>query len=173
MTAHVPRIAATGSYRRSIRHIRFIVAARCHLPARSHVEKVAGEVVPPWAGLAEGGQCTHDQRRVLFPKRLETESQRRQEAWPKGLQNDVRIRRQTPEKLAPIRGFQIERNAALGCVVVPKGETALRMMDVVEEWPDMAIALATGWFDLDDVSPEVAKKLAAELALFIRKLQDS
>jgi hypothetical protein len=45
--------------------------------------------------------------------------------------------------------------------------------DVVEEWPDMAIALATGWFDLDDVSPEVAKELAAELALFIRKLQDS
>jgi hypothetical protein len=47
------------------------------------------------------------------------------------------------------------------------------MMDVVEEWPDMAIAHAAGWLDLDDVSPEVAKKLAAELALFIRKLQDS
>ena len=47
------------------------------------------------------------------------------------------------------------------------------MMDVVEEWPDMPIALATGWFDLDHVRPEVAQKLAAELALFIRKLQDS
>ena len=47
------------------------------------------------------------------------------------------------------------------------------MRDVVEEWPDMAIALAPGWFDLDHVRPEVAKKLAAELALFIRKLQDS
>jgi hypothetical protein len=37
----------------------------------------------------------------------------------------------------------------------------------------VAIALATGRFDLDDVRPEVAKKLAAELALFIRKLQDA
>src|SRR5687768_7657730 len=151
MTAHVPRIAATGRYRRSIRHIRFIVAARRHLPARSHVEKVAGEVVPPRAGLAEGGQCAHDQRRVSFPKRLETESQRREEPWPKGLQDDVRVRRQPPEKLAPIGGFQIERNAALGCVVVPEGETALRMRDVVEERPDMPGALAAGWFDLDDV----------------------
>src|SRR5687768_9775305 len=142
MTAHVPRITATGRDRRRIRHIRFVVAARCHLPARSHVEKVAGEVVPPWAGLAEGGQCTHDERRVLFPKRLETEFQRREEPRPKGLQNDVRIGRQTPEKLAPICGFQTERNAALGCVVVPEGETPLRMMDVVEERPDMASALA-------------------------------
>src|SRR5689334_22217844 len=98
MTAHVPRIAAAGRYGRTIRHIRFIVAARRHLPARSHVEKVAREVVAPWAGLAEGGQCAHDQRRVSFTKRLETESQRREEAGPEGLHDDVRIRRQTSEK---------------------------------------------------------------------------
>jgi ribonuclease R len=48
-----------------------------------------------------------------------------------------------------------------------------RVMDVIEKWPDMASALAAGRLDLDDVSPEVAKELAAELALFIRKLQDS
>ena len=47
------------------------------------------------------------------------------------------------------------------------------MRDVVEEWPDMAAALAAGRFDLDHIGPEVAEQLAAELARFVRKLQDS
>jgi hypothetical protein len=45
--------------------------------------------------------------------------------------------------------------------------------DVVEERPDAAVALATGGFDLDHIGPEIAEKLAAELSLFIRELQDS
>ena len=47
------------------------------------------------------------------------------------------------------------------------------MRDVVEEWPDAAAALATGGFDLDHIGPEIAEKLAAELALFVGELQDS
>ena len=39
--------------------------------------------------------------------------------------------------------------------------------------PTWRVALATGRLDLDDIGPEVAEKLAAELALFIRELQDS
>ena len=46
------------------------------------------------------------------------------------------------------------------------------MRDIVEEWPDGAIALAPSGFDLDHIGPEVAEKLAAELALFIRELED-
>jgi hypothetical protein len=45
--------------------------------------------------------------------------------------------------------------------------------DVVEEWPDAPAGLAARGFDLDYIGPEVAEKLAAELALLIRELQDS
>jgi hypothetical protein len=37
----------------------------------------------------------------------------------------------------------------------------------------MAAGLAIRRFDLDHIGPEIAEKLAAELAGFIRKLQDS
>ena len=173
MTAHVPGIAATGSDGRRIRHVRLVIAAGGHLAARRHVQQVAGEVVPPGAGLAEGGQRAHDQPGVLLAESLVIEPQGRQEARPEGFQNDVRCRRQTREKLASVCGFQIEGDAAFGRVVVPEGQAALRMGDVVEEWPDTAAALAAGRFDLDHIGPEVAEKLAAELALFIRELQDS
>jgi len=45
--------------------------------------------------------------------------------------------------------------------------------DVVEEWTDMAARLTAGRFDLDHIGPEVAEKLAAELASLIRELEDS
>ena len=173
MTAHVPGVAATGSDRRRIRHVRLVIAAGGHLAARRHVQQVAGQVIPPRAGLAERGQRAHDQPRVLLAQRLVIEPQGRQEAWPEGFQNDVRRRRQTPEKLAPVRRFQIERDAAFGRVVVPERQTALRVRDVVEEWPDMAAWLAAGRFDLDHIGAEIAEQLAAELALFIGELQDS
>ena len=76
------------------------------------------------------------------------------------------------EQLAPVRGFQIEGDAAFGRVVVPERQAALRVRDVVEERPDMAAALAAGRFDLDHIGAEVAEQLAAELALFVRELQD-
>ena len=47
------------------------------------------------------------------------------------------------------------------------------MRDVVEERPDVARWLAGRGFDLDHIGPEIAEKLAAELAGFIGKLQDS
>ena len=37
----------------------------------------------------------------------------------------------------------------------------------------MAAGLAAGRFDLDHIGPEIAEQLAAELARFIRELQDS
>mgnify|MGYP003693567423 CR=1 FL=1 len=111
-------------------------------------------------------------RGVLFAERLVIEPQGRQEARPEGFQNDVRCRRQAPEKPAAVCGFQIEGNAALGRVVVPERQAALRVRDVVEERPDVAAGLAAGRFDLDHIGPEIAEQLAAELALFIRELQD-
>jgi hypothetical protein len=45
--------------------------------------------------------------------------------------------------------------------------------DVIEERPNMAGGLTTGGFDLDNIGPEIAEKLAAELAGLIRELQDS
>jgi hypothetical protein len=45
--------------------------------------------------------------------------------------------------------------------------------DVVEERPDPAAGLAARRFDLDHIGPEVAKKLAAELAGFICELKNS
>jgi hypothetical protein len=56
---------------------------------------------------------------------------------------------------------------------VPKRETALRVWDVVEEWSDMPAGLPARGFDFDHIGPQVAKKLAAELASFIRELEDS
>jgi hypothetical protein len=44
--------------------------------------------------------------------------------------------------------------------------------NVIEEWPDMAVRLATGRLDLDHVGPEIAEKLAAELALLIGEFQN-
>jgi hypothetical protein len=45
--------------------------------------------------------------------------------------------------------------------------------DVVEEWPDVAVGLAARGLDLDHIGSEIAEKLAAELASFIRELKDS
>jgi hypothetical protein len=56
---------------------------------------------------------------------------------------------------------------------VPKRQTALRVWDVVEEWPDMPAGLPTRGFNFDHIGPEVAKKLATELASFIREFEDS
>ncbi len=109
----------------------------------------------------------------MFAQRVVTEPEGFQEARPEGFQNDVRCRRQTTEQLAPVGGFQIEGDAALGRVVVPEGQAALRVGDVVEERPHLATGLAAEGFDLDHISPEIAEQLAAELAGFIRELQDS
>ena len=109
----------------------------------------------------------------MFAQRFVIEPQGGKEAGPEGFQNDVRCRRQTSEKHSAVGSFQIEGNAALGRVVVPEGQTALRVGDVVEERPDIAVALAAGGFDLDHIRTEIAEKLAAELAGFIRELQDS
>jgi hypothetical protein len=77
------------------------------------------------------------------------------------------------EKPTAVCGFQIEGNAAFGRIVVPKGQTAFRVGKVVEERPDPTAGLAAEGFDLDHICPQVAEELAAELAFFIRKLQDS
>ena len=68
MTAHVPGVAAAGRDRRRIRHVRLVIAAGGHLAARRHVQQVAGEVIPPRAGLAERGQRAHDQPGVLLAR---------------------------------------------------------------------------------------------------------
>jgi hypothetical protein len=109
----------------------------------------------------------------LFVQGPVIEPEGRQEAGPEGFQNDVRCRRQAPEKLAAVSSVQIEGDATLGRVVIPEGRTALRVGDVIEERPNMAGGLATGGFDLDNIGPEIAEKLAAELAGLIRELQDS
>ncbi len=84
--------------------------------------------------------------------------------------SDVAARRR--KSWRPSAVFQIEGNAAFGRIVVPERKTALRVGDVVEEWPDAAAGLAAGGFDLDHIGPEIAEELAAELALFIRQLKD-
>jgi len=109
----------------------------------------------------------------LFAERLIIKSQGRQEARPEGFQNDVRGRRQSPEKLAAIYSLQIEGDGTLGRIVVPKSQTALRVGNIVEERPNAAVVLTTGRFDLDHIGPKIAEKLAAELASFIRKLENS
>jgi hypothetical protein len=45
--------------------------------------------------------------------------------------------------------------------------------NILKKRPDMAAGLAPEGFDLDQISPEIAEELAAELARFIRELQDS
>src|SRR5215472_7990290 len=55
---------------------------------------------------------------------------------------------------------------------MPEGQTAFRMRNVVEEWPDAAAGLAARRLDLDHIGPEVPEELAAELAGFIRELED-
>jgi len=59
--------------------------------------------------------------------------------------------------VAPVGSFQIEGDAAFGGMVVPERQTALRVGDVVQERPDMAVALAAGGFDLDHIGPEIAE----------------
>jgi hypothetical protein len=68
--------------------------------------------------------------------------------------------------------FQIQGDAALGRVVVPEGEAALRVRRVIQKGPNAARRLAAGRFDLDHVGTEVCHELAAELALFVRQLQN-
>src|SRR5947209_4971215 len=100
------------------------------------MKQIAGEVIPPRARLAEGSKGAQDEPKILFAQRLVIEPQGRQEPRSQGFQNDIRSRRQTPEKLAAVGSIQIEGNASFGRIVVPEGQTALRVGDVVEEWPD-------------------------------------
>ena len=86
---HPGEYNATGGNRRRLRHVRLVVAAGGHLAARRHVQQVAGGVVPPRAGLAEGGQGAHDQPGVLCAQELVIYPQGLQEAGPKGFQNDI------------------------------------------------------------------------------------
>jgi hypothetical protein len=44
--------------------------------------------------------------------------------------------------------------------------------DVVQKWPGTAAGLSARGLDLDHVGTEVAEKLAAEMALFIRELEN-
>jgi len=44
---------------------------------------------------------------------------------------------------------------------------------IIQERPHVASRLATGWFDLDDIGPQVAHEFAAKLALFIGEFEDS
>jgi hypothetical protein len=44
---------------------------------------------------------------------------------------------------------------------------------VVEEWSDATGGLAAGGLNLDHIGPEIAQKLAAELALLIGEFQHS
>jgi hypothetical protein len=46
------------------------------------------------------------------------------------------------------------------------------MGDVVEERSETAAGLSTRGFDLDHIGPEIAEKLAAELAGFIREFEN-
>src|SRR6202023_2632851 len=55
MAAYVPSVTATGSDGRRVWHVCLVIATGGHLTARCHVKKVAGEVIPPRAGLAKGG----------------------------------------------------------------------------------------------------------------------
>src|SRR5262249_13142538 len=93
--------------------------------------------------------------------------------WPKGLQYDIRGCRQTPEKLMAVGSLEIERDAAFGGVVIPEGERAFRVRNVVEKRPDTAAGLAPGRGDLDNIGTEIAEELAAKLALFICELENS
>ena len=58
--------------------------------------------------------------------------------------------------MASVCRLQVEGDASFGRIVVPEGQTALRMGEVVKEWPHAASSLATGGFDLDDIGPQVA-----------------
>ena len=90
-----------------------------------------------------------------------------------GFQKDVSSCRQTPEKLAAVGRLEVEGHPAFGRIVVPEGQTAVGVRDVVEEWPNATGGLATWRLDLDHVGPEIAEKLAAELTFLIGEFQNS
>src|SRR5438552_3200283 len=92
MMCEVFAVMTAGSDWRRIRHIGLVIAAGGHLATRRHMEEVAGEVVPPGAGLAERRESAQDQPRVLFAQGLVPEPEGFQEAGPEGFQNDVRCR---------------------------------------------------------------------------------
>ena len=87
-----------------------------------------------------------------------------------GLQEHVSCRHQAEEESLALRRFEIKGNAALGGIIVPEVEAALRMRNVIEERAYRAGVLPAGRLDLDDVGTKVCHQFAAELALLVRKL---
>src|SRR5439155_12782814 len=87
--------------------------------------------------------------------------------------NDIGRRCQAAEKGTPVVGFEVERYAALRSVVVPERQAPLCVRDVVQKRPDPAARLAAWGLDLDDIRPEITEQLAAELAGFVRQLQNA
>ena len=71
-----------------------------------------------------------------------------------------------------IGSAQIERDAAFGSIVIPEGQAALGVGDVVEKRPDLAAGLAAGRLDLDHIGAEIAEELPAELTLFVCQFED-
>jgi hypothetical protein len=120
MTAHVPGVAAARSDRRAIGCIGFVIAAGGHFAACRHVQEIAREIIPPWAGLPKGGQRAHHKTRVLIAHRVVIEAERSEKARRPGFKDDVGAGRQSCKERASVRGLDIEGDAALGGVVVPE-----------------------------------------------------
>src|SRR3954452_11925541 len=105
-----------------------------------------------------------DQPGVAIAERLIPKPDRGKKPGPEGFEDDIRIRRETPEQVPAVGGVEVQRDAAFRGVVVPEGQAALGVGDVVEKRPDMTAGLAPRRLDLDHIGPEIAEQLAAELA---------
>ena len=89
------------------------LAGYLHEPAGRQRDQVRGLVVPPRAGLTEGGDRGHDQPLINLPQRLIPQPQRVHVPRRGTLQHHVRPRRQPPEKLLPPRAGQVQRDGPL------------------------------------------------------------
>ncbi len=78
---------------------------------------------------------------------------------------------QPAQNVRALAGLEVERDAALGEIVMPEIKTAIGMRLVVVKGSDFARRTAAGRLDLDNVGSGAGEELAAELAFLIAQFK--
>src|SRR6185436_4145988 len=123
------------------------------------------------SGLAPRRQRAEDDARVLRPKRVPAESERRELVGRMRFDDDVGPRHQVEQQIAPAWLRQVERDAALRGVVREPDERAFAIVGVAPERPPATQGIARRWLDLDDVRAEIAEELRREVARLAREIE--
>lgn len=137
-----------------------IITGDIHPAAHGERYDVGGLEVPVGAGLPKRTYGYHDYTGIdLLQFRVSQAKAVHVSRW-KGFYNEISPLNQFLEELLPLFGLDVEGYPPLAGIIGPPEKTVLRTGFIVVEGSDLSGGIATRFFNLDDVDPEVAEDLA-------------